>query len=179
MIIDTVDLLCQLVSIPSVNPMGRDVSGSEYYEGALTDYLQRFFEQSGVSWERHPVAPHRDNILAILPGRRAPRDGGGLLVFEAHQDTVPVDGMTISPWDPEIRDGRVYGRGSCDIKGGMACMLSAFARLAAEPPPDMPNIVMACTVNEENGFTGARLGGILVARRQRRHAGQAGCGNCG
>ncbi len=150
---DPVELLCQLVSIPSVNPMGREVSGNEYYEEALTEFLQRFFEQLGVPWQRQSVSPRRDNILAKLP---SPNGDGQLLVFEAHQDTVPVDGMTIPPWEPEVRDGRVYGRGACDIKGGMACMLSVFARLATQRPANMPNIVMACTVNEENGFTGAK-----------------------
>ena len=78
------------------------------------------------------------------------------MVFDAHQDTVPVEGMTIDPWNPTIEQGRVFGRGACDVKGAMACMLTAFARLAAERPPDMPTLILACTVNEENGFTGAR-----------------------
>jgi acetylornithine deacetylase len=63
--------------------------------------------------------------------------------------------MTIEPWTPVVRDGRLFGRGSCDIKGGMAAMLAALARLAEERPQGMPTIVMACTVNEEHGFTGA------------------------
>ena len=56
-------------------------------------------------------------------------------MYEAHQDTVPVTGMTIEPWTPTVRDGRIYGRGACDIKGGLAAMLVAFARLARERPP--------------------------------------------
>jgi acetylornithine deacetylase len=76
-------------------------------------------------------------------------------MFEAHQDTVPVLGMTIDPFNPEVRDGRIYGRGACDIKGGMAAMLAALARLSDERPSGMPTILMACSVNEENGYTGA------------------------
>jgi acetylornithine deacetylase len=76
-------------------------------------------------------------------------------MLEAHQDTVPVEGMTIEPFAARIENGRLYGRGSCDIKGGMAAMICAVARLAREKPAGRPTVVLACTVNEEHGFTGA------------------------
>ena len=95
--------------------------------------LQEYFEQLGVPWYRQPVAPLRDNIIARLDGTVAPERGGEVWVFEAHQDTVPVDGMTVDPWEPVVREGRLYGRGACDVKGGMACMLTAFTRLARRP----------------------------------------------
>jgi acetylornithine deacetylase len=76
-------------------------------------------------------------------------------MFSVHQDTVPVDGMTVEPFTPTIADGRLYGRGACDVKGGMAAMLAAISRLVAERPPGMPTVVLACTVNEEYGFSGA------------------------
>jgi acetylornithine deacetylase len=153
---DVIDLLQQLVRIPSVNPMGRDVEGDEYYEHAVTDQLESWFGELGVPCCRQTIAPKRDNIIARIEGDRDPLDGGTILVFEAHQDTVPVEGMTIDPFDPAIRDGRMYGRGSCDIKGGMACMLTNFARCALERPEGMPTLVMACSVNEEYGFSGAQ-----------------------
>ncbi|MCO6459101.1 MAG: M20 family metallopeptidase [Pirellulaceae bacterium] len=156
-----IDTLCDLVRIPSVNPMGRDVQGPEYLETRMTEYLRRFFEQLGVPYEIQEVEPGRTNILARLDAERSSgqtpgQPGEKVLVFEAHQDTVPVDGMTIPPWEAAVRDGRVWGRGACDIKGGMACMLTAFARLAAERPPHRPTLLMACSVNEEHGFTGAQ-----------------------
>jgi len=77
------------------------------------------------------------------------------LLLDAHQDTVPVTGMTIEPWTPVVRDGRIYGRGACDIKGGLAAMLVAFARLAAEPAGRRPTVILSATVNEEHGFSGA------------------------
>ncbi len=153
--LDLVETLCTLVSIPSVNPMGRQVSGSEFLEQALTDHLEKLFGQLGLPCERQQVEPQRSNIVARLDGSRDPREGGGLLVFEAHQDTVPVDGMTIPPWSPEVRENRVFGRGACDIKGGMACMLTALSRLAEERDADTPTVVIACSVNEEHGFSGA------------------------
>ena len=101
------------------------------------------------------MAPRRDNILARIDGTSGDA-ASPIVVFDVHQDTVPVEGMTIDPWNPTIDQGRVFGRGACDVKGAMACMLTAFARLAAERPPGMPTLILACTVNEENGFTGAR-----------------------
>lgn len=153
--LDVVETLCDLVRLPSVNPMGRDVTGDEFYEHRVTEYLQRAFERFGLPWQRQTIAPKGDNILARLDGDVPPEEGGKILMFEVHQDTVPVDGMTIPPWTPDISNGRVYGRGSCDVKGGMACILAALSRLAEERPPGLPTVVMACSVNEEYGFTGA------------------------
>jgi len=162
----------QLVAIPSVNPMGRAVEGPQYYEERVTDYLEALFTELGLPSERQIVAPGRENIVTRLEGRPTLAEGGALLVFEAHQDTVPVDGMTIPPWEPTVRDGRLYGRGACDIKGGMAAMLSVLVRLTGAPNRAKPTLVMACTVNEEHGYTGAtefarRWGaaGSLVPRR--------------
>jgi acetylornithine deacetylase len=100
--LDVIDTLCDLVRLPSVNPMGRDVSGDEYFEHQVTDYLERVFERLGVPWRRQTVEPRRDNIVARLDGDVPAKDGGALLMFEAHQDTVPVDGMTIPPWTPTL-----------------------------------------------------------------------------
>jgi len=154
--LDLVQTVCDLVAIPSVNPMGKDVSGSVYGEARMTDHLASLFDRLHVPYCRQTVTPGRENIVAWLKGSVDPNRGGRLLLLEAHQDTVPVDGMTIEPWSPTVREGRVYGRGACDVKGGMAAMLGAFARLAEQPPGDMPTIVLACTVNEEFGFSGAR-----------------------
>ena len=78
------------------------------------------------------------------------------MLWEVHQDTVPVEGMTIPPFSGELREGRVLGRGATDIKGGMASMLTAFHRLSQEPDQIPGTLVLACTINEEHGFTGAK-----------------------
>ena len=153
--LDLIETLSSLIAIPSVNPMGRPASGPEFLEGRVTDYLEALFTRLKLPYQRQNVEPQRDNIVARVDGRVSPEKGGPLLLLEAHQDTVPVTGMTIPPWTPVVKDGRIYGRGSCDIKGGMAAMLCAVARLAEERPRGMPTIIMACTVNEEHGFTGA------------------------
>ena len=155
MALDLSRTLSELVALPSVNPMGKPVSGPEYFEYRVTDYLESLFKSLGLPCQRQQVEPKRANIVARLDGAVSPLEGGPLILFEAHQDTVPVEGMTIEPWTPVIKEGRLYGRGACDIKGGMTAMLGALARLAAERPAGMPTILMACTVNEEHGYSGA------------------------
>lgn len=150
---DPLATLADLVRRPSVNPMGRDVSGPEYLEGRITEYLLQRFSASGLPWARQPVSPGRDNVLVRLG---ATRPGAPTILWDAHQDTVPVEGMTIDPFLPVVRDGRLQGRGSCDVKGGMAAMLVALDRLAASGRERPVSIVFAATVNEEFGFSGAR-----------------------
>ena len=69
--LDVVSLLADLVRIPSVNPMGRTVTGDIYYEHRVTDFLQDLFQQLGLPWERHTVAPQRDNIIVRVDGDEA------------------------------------------------------------------------------------------------------------
>jgi acetylornithine deacetylase len=149
---ETTRLLADLVALPSVNPMGRDLHGPELYEHRVTAYLEAFFRALGVPYQRQAVAPQRENIVAFcdLPGSNR------TLVFEAHQDTVPTDQMTIDPFGARIEDGLLYGRGACDIKGGMSAMLAAFARVVREKPAGVGRVVMACTVDEEHTFLGVQ-----------------------
>ncbi|NDC62620.1 MAG: M20 family peptidase [Planctomycetia bacterium] len=150
---DHVDTLADLVRRPSVNPMGREVSGPEYLEGRVTDYLVQRFSAAGIPWARQQVAPGRDNVVARL---EATEPEAPTLLWDAHQDTVPADGMTIEPFVPAVRDGRMHGRGACDVKGGMAAMLTAMDRLLASGGPRWTTVVFVATVNEEFGFSGAR-----------------------
>ena len=138
-------LLADLVAIPSVNPMGRPLSGPGFLETGMTEYLLGWFADLGVPCERQVIAPGRENLIA----RHTPAGAKRTLLFDAHQDTVPTDGMTIDPFRPKIEGGRLHGRGACDIKGGMAAMLTAFARLVREKPEGSAAVIMACTVDEE------------------------------
>ncbi len=67
-----VQVLSELVAIPSVNPMGQAVTGPEYLEGRVTDYLEAFFRRLGLPFARQTVEPGRDNILARIDGAAAP-----------------------------------------------------------------------------------------------------------
>jgi acetylornithine deacetylase len=151
--LETTRLLRDLVRLPSVNPMGRPLTGPDIYEHRVTAYLDDFFRSLGVSYERQPVAPLRENIVATVD-LHGP---GPTYVFEAHQDTVPTDQMTIAPFGAIVEGDKLYGRGACDIKGGMASMLAAFARIVREKPAGgARRVVMACTVDEEFTFTGVQ-----------------------
>ncbi|MDG1894528.1 MAG: M20 family metallopeptidase, partial [Fuerstiella sp.] len=89
-------------------------------------------------------------------GRRGPDTGRGLAYF-CHTDVVPVDSWSFGnsgPWEPLQTDDRLYGRGSCDMKGSLACMLAA-AESAKDQTTDAPLYIVA-TADEEIGLVGAR-----------------------
>lgn len=139
------ELLGELISIPSVSPMGRDVEGDIYFESRLSDWLENYFRQLGAVCERIPVMPGRDNLLAYF-------DAGSdrpTVLWDVHQDTVPVEGMTIEPFNPKHDQGRIYGRGAADVKGSMASMLHAFTRLHHERPHGAANVILSCSCDEE------------------------------
>ena len=145
-------LLAELVRLPSVNPMGRtDLAPDILYESRVTRFLEHELRNIGCHVVRQNVMPDRDNIVATYePPSPAPFS----VLFEAHTDTVPVDAMVIEPFAAKIDGGKMYGRGSCDVKAGGAVMLTAFARLVKEKPAGSARVTMAFTVDEENGGLG-------------------------
>jgi acetylornithine deacetylase/succinyl-diaminopimelate desuccinylase-like protein len=176
---DAVRIASELVRIPSVNPamarrpaakraraeaghegdcLENSLPGEESAgETAIADYLERFFLDIGVPVARQEVEPGRSNVLAWIPGN----DTGRTILFDAHQDTVSASGMEIPPFGGEVNGGKLFGRGACDVKGGMAAMLFAMRRAAAEKPRGAASVLLACTVDEEHAFRGVQrlLGG--------------------
>lgn len=146
---DVVDLLADLVALPSVNPGGRDVSGPDYTEQAVIDRLAAFLQEHRIDYERQEVLPHRENLIAMAEGK----DRSQTVFLESHADTVAVEGMTIAPFDPVVRDGRLYGRGSCDAKGQLAAMFTALARLLQQGGP-ATNVAVIAGCDEEYQFRG-------------------------
>jgi len=146
---DVIDVLADLVAIPSINPMGRDVSGPEYGEARVADYVVGFLARHGIRAERRQVQPGRENVLAVVEGaQRQPA-----LLFETHMDTVRADRMAIDPFEPVQKDGRLYGRGSCDAKSSLAAMMVTLADLASQAPP--ADVWLCAAVDEEFTFGGA------------------------
>lgn len=146
------DLLAELVRLPSVNPMGRtDLTVDVLYEARVSRFLEHELRNAGVTVRRQPVLPGRDNLVAVYD---PPTPPPFTVIFEAHQDTVPVDAMTVEPFGAVIDGGRLYGRGACDVKAGVAVMFAAFARLVKERPPGSAKVILAYTVDEEHTFLG-------------------------
>lgn len=138
--------LADLVRINSINSSYEGGPG----EKDMAAYVRRFFEQRGIeTWEQE-VFPGRNNVIARVPGRDAARR----IVFEAHMDTVSIKGMTIDPFDPVIRDGKMYGRGSVDDKAGLAAMMHAVADIHASGEAPPCEVWMAAVVDEEFSFRG-------------------------
>ena len=142
---ETLRLLSDLVSINSVNPAYDPESNEE----RMADYIEDLFSAWRIPFEVQPVAPHRRNLVARLEGhsRRT-------LLFEAHMDTASTRGMTVSPFDPRCEGDRLYGRGSCDTKGGLAAMLCALKLVKDMGALPKSSIVLAATVDEEHAFRG-------------------------
>jgi len=141
-----VQTLADLVRINSVNSSYDGGPG----EGEIAAWIRKFCEARGIeTWEQE-VFPGRPNVLARLPGR----DSSRRVILEAHTDTVSVKGMTIAPFDPVIKDGRLYGRGSCDTKAGLATMMHALASLKEEGITPPCEVILAAVVDEEYSYRG-------------------------
>ena len=142
----SIRLLRELVAIDSVNP---SLVPGAAGEGAIADALAAHMRRIGLDVELQDAAPGRPNVIGVLEGRRKGRS----LMFCGHVDTVGVDGMH-APFDPIERDGRLYGRGSQDMKGGVAAMVDA-ARVIAAEGLDSGRLIIAAVVDEEYGSIGA------------------------
>lgn len=136
-----VDDLCELIRGAGENP-GDDT------EQATVDTLRSLLEQAGAHVETREVHPGRPNLKATI----GPADGPGLL-FLGHSDVVPAgDGWTTPPFEPVVVDGWVRGRGAADMKGGLACVVSAMRAVHQVAP--WVRIDLLCTVDEEDRSTG-------------------------
>jgi acetylornithine deacetylase len=141
-----IQTLASLVRINSVNSFYEGGAG----EREIATWVRQFFEQRGiVVWEQEAF-PDRPNVIARLPGR----DSSRRVILEAHMDTVSVQGMGIPPFEPRVVDGKLFGRGSCDTKGGLAAMMHAVASLHEEGIVPPCEVWLAAVVDEEFSYRG-------------------------
>jgi acetylornithine deacetylase len=139
------ETLVRLVRINSVNPTLVPVAPGER---EICDYIAGSLRSRGLEAQICEAAPGRTSVLGYLRGA-----GGRSLMLSGHVDTVGVAGMP-DPFSGAIRDGKVYGRGSFDMKGSVtACMaaLDALARCDTRPAGD---VVLAAVADEEYGSRG-------------------------
>jgi acetylornithine deacetylase len=146
-------LLRELVAIDSVNPtLVPGAPGEAHVARCLAEALHAI----GLTTEIQEAAPGRPNVVGVLEGRRP----GRALMLCGHIDTVGVAGMS-RPFAPDVRDGRMYGRGALDMKGGVAAMVDAARVLAESGGLDSGRVIVAAVVDEEHGSIGAEA---LVTR---------------
>jgi len=148
-----VQLLCDLVELPSVNPE-REAARTDapFGEQRVLEYVERFFRQLGVRVERQTALPGRENVLAFIPGRDR---SGPPILLEAHADTVAASDMQ-DPFFPRVEGGRVYGRGACDTKATLAAMMLALRQLIEERAELPVGVCLAAVADEEFGMAGVQ-----------------------
>ena len=152
------DLVRALIRAESSDPPGD--------ESRVAALLYRVLTAAGFEVETEEFAPRRHNVVARLRG------GGARphLVFSAHLDCLPVgDGVWLHPpFGADVEGGRVYGRGACDMKSGLAAMVFAAQAVRAAGVPLAGDLVLAFTGGENSNCAGARR---LVETRALRDAG--------
>jgi len=143
----------ELVAIDSVNP---SLVPGAAGEAAIAGWLADLLSHAGFDVQVDEVAPGRPNVVAVADGARP----GPIRLLCGHTDTVGVDGMS-APFAPSVRDGRLYGRGAQDMKGGLASMLAAAVAWLEGSRTGAGRVVIGCVADEEY----ASLGAEALARR--------------
>ena len=151
------DIAVELVRCGGQNPPGE--------EGRTAGVLGRVCQDLGLEVTTIDVEPGRPNVSAVLPGGTA----AGLLLL-GHTDVVPAgDGWSVEPFGAQVRDGRLYGRGSTDMKGGLAACVVAMATIGRSGVRLSGPVELAAVVDEEE--TGKGILDYLAAGGLRPFAG--------
>jgi acetylornithine deacetylase len=144
---DPIDLTRELVRIDSRNPsLAADGPG----ETACAVALRKVLDAWGFQTELIEETPRRASVVG-----RIGRGAGRSIILNGHIDTVQVDGMTHAPFEPELKDGKIWGRGSCDMKGGVAAMCAAAARAHTAGKLN-GEVIIAAVADEEWSSIGTR-----------------------
>lgn len=144
----TIDLLRKLVTIDSVNP-NLDPAGQG--EGEIAAFVAQVLGEAGLEVRLQEAAPGRPNVIGRLPG-----DGvGRTLIFNAHLDTVSVQGMD-DPLSARVADGKLFGRGAWDTKAGLAAGLSVLLALHQAEISLGGDLFMVGAADEEHASLGTQ-----------------------
>jgi acetylornithine deacetylase/succinyl-diaminopimelate desuccinylase-like protein len=140
-----------LIAIPSVNPMGQAVSGPPYGEKHVACYVYDYLRKLGVDSRISGRDAEHPNVLGFINV-----NAQETVLLEAHMDTVSHEEMEIAPFDPILRNGMLYGRGSCDTKSSLAAYLHALSHILGSGKKLRRNVILAGVHNEEYSFAGSR-----------------------
>ena len=122
------------------------------HEEAIAQAIAGLCAATAADVSLQEVEPGRPNVIATWGGGRGPH-----LLLTGHMDTVPVgEGWTRDPYGGLTDSGKLYGRGACDMKGGLAAMLGALAATCARGQKPAGNVTFAAVVGEEEDSTGTR-----------------------
>ncbi len=143
-----IDILKQLIWIDSVNPTL--VPGGAG-EKRIAEFLASFLRERGVQTHLQRVCPDRFNVIASVQGS----GDGPRILLNGHLDTVSVEGM-VSPFEPVQKEGKIFGRGSQDMKGGLAAVVSALLVLAENRHQFCGEVVLAAVADEEDQSLGTQ-----------------------
>lgn len=140
---EIIDLTCQLVAIQS----HRDAPGREK---SCAEKIAEVFTNWGMQAELVEVLEGRPNVYCRLKGSGE----GTSLMLNGHTDTVPAYEMNIPPFEPFVKEGLLYGRGSVDMKGPIAAMMVAMRLLKDLNIPLKGDLIFAGVINEEDRSEG-------------------------
>ena len=144
------DWLSRLVQIPSVTPVQAGPKAGTPGEARIAAQLADWFRDLGGEVESEEVQPNRPSVYGVWRGR-----SDTWIAVDVHTDTVGVEQMTGDPFSGAQRDGRVWGRGAVDTKASLAVVLALLQSMQQRGLRPQPNLVVAATVDEEFGATGA------------------------
>jgi succinyl-diaminopimelate desuccinylase len=148
---EVVDLTAELVRIPSVFRPGEPDANERAVALAVEGWLRR----EGFSVEVQEVAPGRPNVIGWLDGGQP----GPTLCLEGHTDVVTEGdpaAWRLPPWSGVVEGGSLYGRGSADMKGGLAAAIVAAAAVRRAGVPLAGRLMVAALVDEEDGMRGVK-----------------------
>jgi acetylornithine deacetylase len=143
---EVLELLKALIRIDSVNP---DLVAGAAGEAVAAAFVAEWLGTRGFQVQRLEQHPGRPSIVGIARGR----GGGRTLMLNGHLDTVGVADYAGDPFDPKIENGRIHGRGSGDMKAGVAAMMVAAGRVADAGLAG--DVLVACVADEECGSLGS------------------------
>ncbi len=154
-----------LVRIPSVTPtyMGVDVDEVLGGETRVSEFVAPVLESMGFHNDIWEEAPKRANLVGKLEGA----GGGRSLILSGHVDVVPTpnpDKWTDPPFSGVVKNDRIWGRGSSDMKGGIAAMVKAVEAIRKCGVKLKGDLLVECTVGEETG-DGATVGAAATVDR--------------